>query len=313
MEEISFENDDFRISEDLDSASIRDSIRHVGQLSPVILLDQKPKLAVVCGFRRVCAFKQLGIPRLYARILSAEDYDAEKAFMLSLWDNLSHRQLNPLEKARVLLKLRRMCGIPDERLIGEYLPVLGLAPNAKVLDSYLLLSSIHPGLRRTLIDDRLTLTSLEFLSELPADIQGCMASLMDKIRLSASSQKKLLSLLDELAARTGNSFDAPLKESQISRILEDAGLSSFQKGEKVYDFLYRLVYPRLSHTADLFLERKKQLRIPGVIQIRAHPFFEDPGLRVEFEASDIHRFRQLTAALQDAALSPEAEELFNLD
>jgi hypothetical protein len=313
LEEISFDNEAFRISEELDSTMVRDSLHRVGQLNPVILLDKKPQMSIVCGFRRIHALKQLGMPRAVARIFSDTDCDITGTFELALWDNLSHRQLDPLEKARVLFKLQTMCGVPGDKLVSAYLPILGLAPSRKVLDIYISLNAIRPELRHCLVEGRLTLSSLEFLAELPAGTQECVASLMNRIRLSASLQKKLLNLLDELASVSGNPFDAPLKGAQVLTILEDAGLSLFQKGEKVYDSLYRLMNPRLSQTVDRFLARKKSLKLPGAIRINAHPFFEDPGLRVEFEASSVDCFRQLAAALHDAAQFPEAEELFKFD
>jgi ParB-like nuclease domain len=313
LDEISLENEAFKISEELDSAPVRDSLRQVGQLNPVILLDQKPQMAIVCGFRRIHALKQIGSHQAFARVLSDKDFDAARAFELALWDNLSHRQLDPLEKARVLFKLKNMCGTPNDRLVRVYLPLLGLAPNANVMDNYILLNGIHHNLRQCLIEGRLTHASLECLAELPTQIQEYMASLMSRIRLSASLQKKILNLLDDLASMTGGPFDAPLKSPQVMAILEDAGLSPFQKGEKVHGSLYRLKNPRHSQAVDRFLAQKKLLKLPGSIQINARPFFEEPGLHIEFDASSIDRFRQLAAALQDAAQSPELEGLFRLD
>jgi hypothetical protein len=313
LEEISAENETFRISEELNSAQVLDSLREIGQLNPVILMEMESKLAIVCGFRRIRAMRQLGMHRSLARVLSSEDLDTTKAFEIALWDNLSHRELNPLEKARVLFKLRNLCEISGERVVKTYLPILGLEPNANVLRSHLLLHEIHFGLRQCLIDGRLTHASLEYLAEMPASAQESISSLMGKIRLSASLQKKSLGVLKDLAGMTGNSFEAPLSDSQVLAVLEDAGLSPFQKGEKVYERLYRLLNPRLSQAGDKFIAQKKLLGLPGSIRINAHPFFEEPGLRVEFDASSVDRFRRQAAALNEAAQSPDLEGLFDLD
>jgi hypothetical protein len=270
-------------------------------------------MAIVCGFRRIRALKRLDMPRAIARILPEKDCDISKTFELALWDNLSHRQLDPLEKARALFKLKHTCDTPDHKLISVYLPILGLAPNNNVLRSYLRLNEIHHDLRRCLVEGRWTHASLEALAGLPAPIQAHLASLAGKIRLSSSLQKKFLGLLDDLAAQSGAPFDAPLKSPQVLAILEDAGLSPFQKGEKAYDSLYRLIYPRLSETVNRFTAQRKRLNLPGSIQVNAHPFFEEPGVRVEFHASSVEKFRQLAAALQSAAQSQELEKLFQLD
>jgi ParB-like chromosome segregation protein Spo0J len=313
LDKISFENQAFRISEGLDSEPVLNSIREVGQLNPVILLDLQPQMAIVCGFRRLHALKQLDRTEVLAWILSTEDHSTSAAFLLALWDNLSHRQLSPLEKARTLFKLKDMCGMPNEELVRIYLPVLGLAPNENVLHSHLLLNGLHQDLRRCLAEGKLTQHSAEFLAEMQVPVQTSIAALMNRVRWSASLQKKALQLLDELRTADGSTLDAPLKRPQVRAILEDAGLSPFQKGDKVYEILYRRQHPRLSQAEDRFLAHKKKLALPGSIQIDAHPFFEEPGLRVEFHASGIDRFRQLAAALHAAAQSPDIERLFDLD
>jgi ParB-like chromosome segregation protein Spo0J len=311
--EISFENDAFRISEDLDSAPVLNSIREVGQLNPLILLDLQPQMAIVCGFRRMDALKRLGKSEALVRILSREDCDRAGAFHIALWDNLSHRQFSALEKARALFKLKNMCGISDESLVRTYLPALGLAPNENVLKIHLLLNAVHQDLRRCLAEGKLTQSSVEVLAEMPAQMQAGIAAMMNGIRWSASLQKKTLQLLDELRATTGNSFDAPLKSLQVLAILEDAGLSPFQKGDKVYEALYRLQNPRLSQAEARFFASREKLALPGTIQINPHAFFEEPGVRVEFRAPSVDRFRQLASALHDAAQSPDMERLFDLD
>jgi hypothetical protein len=313
LEAISCEDETFRISEELDCVSIQDSLRRIGQLNPVVLLDQKQRMLLVCGFRRVRALQRVDVPRVFARILPMEEWNAARAFEYALWDNLSHRQLNPLEKARALHKLSRMCGVDEASLVGTYLPALGLSPNSSVLASYLSLNAMHEDLRRCLLEGRLTLSSLESLVEQPAQIQEYLASLMNRIRLSASLQKKVLGLLGELASMQGASFDAPLREPQMLAMLEDAGLSPFQKGEKVHEILYRLVNPRLSRATDRFQAQKKLLDLPGSIQINAHPFFEEPGVHVEFNAPDPERFRRLAASLYEASQSPELDPLFQVD
>ncbi len=313
LEEISFEREAFRISEILDSASIRNSLAQVGQLNPVILLDQESRKTIVCGFRRVFALKMLGKERVSARILSSADISVPQAFDLALWDNLSHRELNLLEKARVLAKLRIMCGIGEERLRDFYLPALGLSSSPAVLRNYLRVDGMHEGLRQCLLAGKLTHSSLELLAAKPESVQESVAELMDRIRLSASLQRKVLNLLEELASMRGASFDAPLKEPQMRTTLEDPALSPFQKGEKVHENLYQQMHPRLSRAVERFQNQKKLLGLPGSIQIQPHPFFEDPGVRVSFDAPDVHRLRQLTAALQKAAESPDMEELFKVE
>ena len=312
LEEIDIEDETYRISENLESAPVLDSLKEIGQLNPVLLLNQTPLKVIVCGFRRVRALRQLNKDRIVARILSIESHSTLHRFELSLRDNLSHRSLTPLEKARVLHKLRHVCGVSGDTLVGTYLPLLGLAPNQRVLESYVRLNGIHPALRRCLAEDQLTLSSVNSLAAAPHPVQGRIASLMGRIRLSASLQRKILDLLEEHSSMAGGEMEAPLDDPGVQAILCDARLSPFQKGEKLHEFLYRMKYPRLSRALDRVQAGKKRLALPGSVRIVPHPFFETADLRVEFQASDAKRFRELAAALHEAAQSPELEELFRV-
>jgi hypothetical protein len=267
---------------------------------------------VVCGFRRIQALRSLGRSQVLARMIPERSYDALHGFEWSLWDNLSHRQLNPLEKARLLHKLRNICGVSSETLTKTYLPLLGLGPHDNVLESYVRLNGVHPALRRCLLEGRLTLSSMETLAAMPQATQSRMASLMSAIRLSASLQRKILNLLRELSAMAGARIDAPLDNPEMQSILADSRPSPFQKGERLYEVLYRMKNPGLTAALDRFQDRKKKLALPGSIRIIPQPFFETGDVRVEFQASGMESFRELAAALHEAAQSPELEGLFRV-
>jgi hypothetical protein len=309
LESIDFSDETFRMTESLDSAHLLESLREIGQLNPVILLEEKSRYIAICGFRRIHALRRLGNVAL-ARVVPENDGDSVRLFQLALWDNLSHRQLDPLEKARVLFKLKNNFKISDEILIKLYMPLLGLSPHENVLRSFIRLHEIHPDLRKCLVENRLTLSSLETLAQLQGEAQERIAALMGKIRLSASLQRKYFDVLEDLDAMTGSHPGASLEDPETLTIINDVRLSPFQKGEKAYELLCRRRNPRLTRAIEQFHDRKKLLDLPGSIKISADPFFENPGMHVEFDASDLKCFRELVAALQKAAQSRAMEDLF---
>jgi hypothetical protein len=310
LEEIDLEDETFRISEELDPAPLLESLREVGQLNPVVLLGENGRKKVVCGFRRARAARTLRMPHVFARTL-AEGTNPERVFLMALQDNLSHRELIPLEKARALSTLRNSLGVPDGKLVRVYLPLLKLDPGERVLRSYILLHRIHPGLRRCYAEGRLTHASIAAVAEMPRPAQDSIAATFEKIRMSTSLQKKFLELLEDLASPALDQSCPPLQSAEVVAIINDSRLSHFQRGEKVYEALYRLRNPKLSKASDEFDSHRKRLGLPGAIRIAAHPFFEEAGLRVEFDAPDIKRFRQMVTALEKAAHSPELATLFN--
>jgi hypothetical protein len=310
LQEIDFRNETFRISEALDSGPLLESLRAIGQLNPAALAGSDSSYLIVCGFRRLRALNMLGKDRALAWILT-KDITPVRCFEFALWDNLSHRQLDPLEKARAVFKLMNVFGVPQQTVVGVYLPILGLPPHPAILRSCMAIYGAHPELQKCLFEGRLTQSSVETLAEKSVQVQERFAQLMSRVRLSASLQKKVLNLIQELSAMTGAEFGEPLCTPEAIQIINDSRLSAFQKGEELFGLLYQMRFPRLSKAVDKFSADKKLLGLPGSIRVSADPFFETGDLRVEFDASSPEQFRELADALCSASRNPVLEELFN--
>ncbi len=309
---IDFEDETYRISEDLHPDEMRVSLAEIGQLNPVLLLEGPLQLTIVCGFRRLLALRALGLETALARVHPSTACSRLDAFRWAVFDNLSMREFNPLEKARVLFKLKEACGVPIGALVEIYLPLLSLAPHNNVLRTYLALHSLDPDLRRFFNDGRLTLASVERLSGLSREEQRLFTSLLARIRLSSSRQREVLDLADELAVlretRAAQIFSRP----EIESIAADARLSPFQKGEQIYELFFRWRNPRISRAEEEFRQDTKRLGLPEAVRISPDPHFETPRLLVEFDAGSPERFREIAAALFKAAQTPVLEKLFRV-
>jgi len=313
LESVDFEDQRFRISERLDSARLLESVRQIGQLSPVCLLARNETgLAVICGFRRLWALRSLGHPDVLARIWYEREHTDLELFRMALWENLSHRELSPLEKARVLASLKNHCGVQHDQLVEIYLPVLDLAPHKNTLRAYLALNDLHPQLREMLNDGRITLASAERLARAPLSLQSRMSSVLERVRWSASLQRETLDLLEELAAIAESDPDEILSGKEITETVHDTSLSPFQKGERIHKFLYRKRNPRLSKTEERFRAREQELSLPANIRVSPTPFFESPEIRVEFSVRSPRDFRDTSKALERAAQAPALEALFSI-
>lgn len=309
---IDFSNETYRISEDLDPSPVEDSLRQIGQLNPVVLCRNgaAPRF-IVAGFRRLRALKRLGKERCLAAVAGAE-HQPLSLFRIALWDNLSHRRLVTLEKARVIHALRHSFGVESDSLVKDYLPLLGLESHKNVLLSCERLHLLDASLRIHLNEDRLTPGSAEHLAARSLDEQRAMASLFDKCRFSASLQRQVLDLTDELAAIEERPANEILGLPEILEITRNPGLSAFQRGEAVFRFLRRRRNPRLSGAVERFQAEREGLRLPGAVRIAPDAFFERPLVRVEFETRSAAEFREIAGALQRASQQSGLEELFRV-
>jgi hypothetical protein len=311
---VAFEDETFRISEDLKILQMSASLLAVGQVCPVVLLEgtESSRFTILCGFRRLHALRSIGSDQVVARLLKAANDDKLLLFLKALWDNLSHRQLIPLEAARTLFVLKTVCRVEEDILVQRFLPLLGLSPHRNVLHSHLHLHRLHPELRRLLNAGQISLASAERLAPAAPEIQAQISRLLGSIRLSASLQRQVLDLAEDLAAINYLTMGDFLSRPEIIAVAEDARLTPFQRGEQVYDLLYRQRYPRLTRTREQFQSERANLELPGDIRISGDPFFESPRLHVEFDVTSARAFREAVAALEVSCTKASLDRLFEV-
>jgi len=313
LDDIDFSDETFRITEDLALEKMMASLKATGQINPVVLLTRTASPdVIVCGFRRLHALRQLGVREAMARMEQPSRAPLE-IFSMALLDNVSHRVLNPLECARALSVLEHSCDVDQSTLVEKYLPLMGLAPHKNVLCSYLSLHRLEPALRRLLREEHLTVSSAERLAGKSSETQQEYARVLDRVRLSAAMQRKVLDLLEELGALAAAGLKEVVDRPEIASVLKGPGLSPFQRGEKVHDALRRLASPRLCRAHDQFRAKGRSLKLPGKVCLAPDPCFETPRIRVDFEVSSAAEFRDVASALHQAAQNPALDGLFQLD
>jgi hypothetical protein len=302
----------YRISEALESDVLQESLRRSGQLNPVLLeAGDGTCFRIVAGFRRVHALNRAGVPDVFARVMPLYA-DALSLFSTAVWDNLSHRKLTSLEQARVLSRLVQVCRLPPDAVV-EWLPALGLPAHRNVLQSYLALDRLSPRLRTLFREEKLTLQSAERLAaQAPAD-QDAAADLFDRIRLSASLQRQMLDLVDEIAADSHCSAGDVLRRPEMCETVRLPAVSSFQLGERVYQRLFEIRNPMLSRARRRFSDAVGSLRLPGNVRLSPDPYFETTRVKVEYEASSPEEFRRISSAVAGAGSSAALDDIFEVE
>jgi hypothetical protein len=311
LSQIDFADESFRISDNLLPERLVTSIREIGVVAPVVLLGSGEGVyTIVCGFRRLHAMRQLGVAEACARVESGAATRLQ-LMLTAFYDNLSHRALTCFEQARVLCRLGEF-GLRDEILVSRYMTVLGLKPSRAALDGIRRLLRLSPDLRALVLADRLTETSAQRLAAFTDDDQASFARLLQPIRLSATLQRKVLDLVEDLAAIGGTGVPGILEDPGLRRILGDDSIPPPQKGDQVHDWLTRRRYPRLSRAHEGFRKTREGLGLPGNVSVAPDPYFETPRIRFSFEASGPDQFRSIAAALEKAGSHPLLADLFSV-
>jgi len=118
-----------------DLQSLRSSIEGIGLIQPALLREKQDGYQIVCGFRRISIFRELGNPEIESRILEEKEMDDFKLFSISLHENLTTRGFNTVEKAIALDKLVHLFQIDPVIVVKTFLPLFSLETNEKILNT----------------------------------------------------------------------------------------------------------------------------------------------------------------------------------
>jgi len=263
----------FRLSYGFDLEPLKESIRRIGLINPPLLRSRPDdRYQIVSGYKRILALKELGISSAACQLVSPEMGDAA-CLLLSLYDNISHRELNPIEKSTALNRL--LSYFSEEKIVSDFLPLLKLEPHITQFRAYQPLCLLDTGIRDAIIDGIIDVQSALRLSRLDPDSRECLARLLISLRLSVSKQAEVITTVAEIGLRDGVSLRTVTGDPGIQSTLTNDKLNRPQKGDAVLRLLREKRYPRLTAKERQVKGELSRIKLPPGASITPPPFFED--------------------------------------
>lgn len=301
-------DDRFRIGYFNDLSSITASIKKIGLVHPLVLTVREEKKVIVCGWKRFFACEELAFLDVPALIL--DEQDDLKVFNLAVFENVSFRKFDSLEKAEIISKWQCL-KVEENRIIRKLMPLLDIPPTKEYFDLFNSISGLDKEIKKGLAQNRMDLRVLAVYLELDPPARHHILPFL--LTLSQNKQKKLLENLIEITRREDISTDELFVSEDVQAIISKTKLSLRQRAEKLSQYLMVRRYPLLSERMDRFetLTKKTGLR-SKYIEIKASDYFEEEGITFSFSAGDIKGYNNKIKALSELAGKNELSELFKL-
>ena len=250
---------------DLQVEDLKDSIQAVGMQTPVgVSLSPDNTPVLVYGFRRLEAMRQLGAEFITARVI--EDSDPSHLYLLNLQENVTRKNLSPIEEAQAIQRLLDMGRVAEEfapalgwskTLITQRLSLLDLSDRvqdalhddalsvrqAKVIDSAnpehqeSLIELAREGATINAIKSELELLEMELPVE--PDDDTLITPIDDEEFISDTSEVGLSGSSDDkkaLAEANSNIVKATLLDCGAKSIIDDAAYFAFEVALNCVDF-----------------------------------------------------------------------------
>jgi hypothetical protein len=224
---------------------------------------------------------------------------------MSLHDNFATRGFNSVEVAIALDRLVHHFRMDPPVVIETFLPLFSLETSEKILNTYLSLVSMEDEMKRYIVQEEVSRSNIRRLASMTSEDRIAALSLLSVLKLGENRLREVLTLLEETAQRDHRTVREIIALREIQTVLGHQDLTPSQRTEKIKKVLLNLRYPRLHQLQETFETKRKELSLPGGLSLQHPAFFEDKGMKIEFQFETLEEYQSLVSSL---SLLQEKEE-----
>jgi ParB family transcriptional regulator, chromosome partitioning protein len=307
IEDLDWQDQRFAVHSYTRNAFLQNSLERHGLLCPPWLLQtsQGPPL-IVDGFKRLKWLQDGGKNRVECLLFEAVG-DPRDLMLQRLETKICEAPLNLAEKAQIVARLAEL--LPEQRVLQDYFPVLGLASRPRAVDHWSRVAAAEKLLLSGLAHDRLCERAALELIDCPVDERRGLIALLCELRCSASIQMEILERITEIALVQGKTRTALLASREMQDILQDPELNHRQKTQHLRDLLQHWRYPRLWARQERFQRSLEKCGLPPAMRVQPPPAFEGNGWQLQIQFSSPEELSQLLTSAQALASSRKLPEL----
>ncbi|MEI7634596.1 MAG: ParB N-terminal domain-containing protein [bacterium] len=280
------------------------SVREMGVLNPLIVAESSDpdRFTIVTGWLRFAAAREGGAETVPCH--AYRNFAPKILLLCSLFDNLGHRAMNPIEQALALGSLSDHYSRAE--IISNFLPLLGCQPHAENWEKIMRLAGLCEELKWAVADGALSPQAARILAGLPKEAGEQAWRLMRSVSMTASLQNETAELFNDLWKRDGLAPSAIISGEDWARFADDPPANPARAAHIVREGLRRRRFPRLTQMERGYAASVRALKLPSRAAISPTHGFESrkQKLEVQFDSPE-----QLSAALKQITSACESGQI----
>ncbi|MFH0926262.1 MAG: ParB N-terminal domain-containing protein [bacterium] len=298
----------FRIRADIELKTMISSIKKIGLISPLILIQKKSTrlYTIISGFRRYHALKKNKINLLKAYII-INDWNEKDLFNLVLSEFLSHNQPNVIEKSIIIKKLEDFYN--QNTIVNKYFPLLNLSLSQHIYERTLPLSRLSKKICKAIIQGQIHQDIGLILARLDVAERKLLFNFLVQLNFSVSNQFKLVEILMELSKRDDCKISEIILDEKVNKILADSNVDQKKRSERILNFLKERRHPLLTKAVHKFEENRRQIHLPPEISFTPPPFFEGPNYRINFQFKNLIELQKRLKELEKISMTEALKKI----
>lgn len=298
--DIGFDDARFRMTFCPSLEQLKISMATVGLANPVILRGVGP-FQIVTGYRRLSVARSLGWESIDARIFSPHELAFESGFKLGFYENLGTRTFNLIESSMVVNGFVRGCGIEENQVRENILPLLGFQPGSKVYHQLVSLAQLIEAWKYPVVRNGISLANAAKVSRFSPGEQRALLGAVTGLKLGENKLRQCLEMAEEIAQRDQLSLGQLFDSETFALLREKERRNSSERTELFRKALRSLRYPELTREEEQFQRLRKKLVLPPSVSLEPPEFFEGDTLKVAFRFRSPGELKLILEKLEAAA------------
>ena len=312
IDSIDFKDTTFIYTFPVKIEEITESIKRIGLLNPVLLFEYDNKYKIISGFKRVLACKSLCFDSISSFVFESDSISELNAFKIAVYDNISIRKLNIIEKSIILNKLKNYHSLKHNEIIKDFMPIIGLEQSEKLLECYLSLSKIGNDLKEHIVNREVPIKTSSLIASVSKYKLPLISEIIIKFNLGTNKIKELVNLIDEITERDGIDIGELRSDLNLDRVIKNERMTLSQKWEKIISSLREKRFPMWSKIEKKLLRNISSLSLPKNVNLSYPPYLEGDKLRIEIEFSTSDELKIIGQRLIDISKKEELSEIVKL-
>jgi len=286
-------------------------IEKIGVLEPILFFFNDESFSIIDGIKRYNALKLSKKEFTCGLFIIKGWWKKSDLFFYNILKNKMYRKINLIEKANIVRKIYFDSPFSSFRKKSEFLRLIDLEHNRKILKSFNELCEIYDGAKHFIVKRDLPLSSAHLFTTFEGKEQKLISDLLSEYNFSKNKARILLETVHDLKKRLDIGIEDIFKKAKYEEITKDSKLTRDQKIEKLESELSSLRHPR-RRMAQKKMDRKiKSLQKDKEINISYDPNFETGKININFEVKNPDDFRNKFIQLENLLNSSSFFDLFD--
>ena len=312
LDSIDSERPLYPLSFEPDLGFLTASLKACGLLNPVVLRKTDFGFRIITGYRRVLAARVLGWSDISSRIFSPKADSNETDFSLAFYDNYGTRGFNLIEASLAVNGFFEHTRYDEAHIQGTILPLLGFQPERIILQQLRELRNLIHVWKVLTIERNVALPHASLISTYDPDDQKLLYSHLAPLKLGHTTLRHCLEMMREICLREKLPLKKLLGSEPFAVLRTSERLNAVQKTENFRRLLKKRRYPQFTQVEQTYLDERRKLALPPVIQVHPPDFFEGNQLTVVFKFRSRQELQAILESLRSAGENEAMQKMLDM-